>query len=431
MKSKFRGYYPPSDDEMSKIWDEGLIVLDTNALLNILRYSAVTRDQLLDLLGKKKDQIWIPYQVGLEFHRKRRGMPGDLTKAFNGVQEALNDAVSNVETALSTLGRHAQPEADELRAAFQEHAKQLKKKVKRASEKHAEAVTSEQVQTATFNRISELYAGRVGEPYIEDDLKKLYREGTERYDKRLPPGYMDAADKKDERKYGDLVLWRQILDHAKNVKKPLLFVTDDNKEDWWHIASGKTVGARPELIEEYYEASGERAHFYNLRRYLAYAQERGEDISDESVAEVKKVSVQLEPSSAEQVARRMRATKRYNDLMRAMAEVTPALSTSEAYTKLAKAVGEMYPPNALTEPRVADFIRNYGETPISGVTSIEYPRAADFLLAKATEEQQARRSAVLHMYDRSLSERKRAAEAGFEGLDNDDTEDTSDDKIDE
>ena len=33
MRTAFRGYYAPSKEELAEIWDDGLLILDTNALL--------------------------------------------------------------------------------------------------------------------------------------------------------------------------------------------------------------------------------------------------------------------------------------------------------------------------------------------------------------------------------------------------------------
>lgn len=430
MKSRFRGYYPPSDDEMNNIWEEGLIVLDTNALLNILRYSASTRDQLLDLLDKQKEQIWIPYQVGLEFHRNRRKMPGELTSAFAGVQTALEEAEQSIGVALNALGRHAKQEAGDLGAAFDKHAKKLKKKLRRASRTHTVAVTSDEAQAATFTRISELYDGRVGEPYDEEKLQALFKEGATRYAKQIPPGYKDEAEKQDDRKYGDLVLWRQILDHATVHKKPLLFVTDDNKEDWWERPSGKTVGPRPELVEEYYAASGQRAHFYNLRRYLAFAKARGEAISSESVAEVKNAS--FRPSHASwanvgQMALMAENSERSRSLMRQIADLAPDLSANESYARLLKAMSAAYPASAL-DSRFADFLRNYDDKTLSSITR-DLPRVADFVYGPSAE-QLARQRAVLRAFDETIANSKGHSAAAEDDTDPE-PEDLSEDADDE
>lgn len=290
MKDTFRGYYPPSENELEKVWSEGLIVLDANALLNVLRYSASTRDQLMELLEKEKSRVWIPHQVGLEFQRNRRKMPGELAKAFASVESQLASARNSIEEQVRNLGRHAHIEADDLAVSLSKYADKLSKKLSRAKKKHSKAVTSDQAHLETFNAISELYQGRVGAAYDEAKLRSIYKEGETRYAKRCPPGFADAKEKSGDDKYGDLVLWKQILDYVSVERVPMLFITDDNKEDWWDKTSGKTHGPRPELVEEYYAASGERTHFYNLRRFLSYAKGRGADISDESVEEARKVS---------------------------------------------------------------------------------------------------------------------------------------------
>lgn len=95
---------------------------------------------------------------------------------------------------------------------------------------------------------------------------------------QLPPGYMDSKKDKDKigdkysygglvyhRKFGDLTFWKQIIEEAKSRKiKHLIFITDDDKEDWWLIADymgEKQIGPRPELIEEIRREAGTE-HFY-------------------------------------------------------------------------------------------------------------------------------------------------------------------------
>jgi len=52
---------------------------------------------------------------------------------------------------------------------------------------------------------------KVGEPFNEQILPNLYKEADDRYKLLKPPGFKDAEEKEDERKYGDFILWKQIL----------------------------------------------------------------------------------------------------------------------------------------------------------------------------------------------------------------------------
>lgn len=53
--------------------EDTLVIFDTNTMLNIYRYSEETKDISIDAMDKIKNNIWIPYQVGLEFNLRRRG----------------------------------------------------------------------------------------------------------------------------------------------------------------------------------------------------------------------------------------------------------------------------------------------------------------------------------------------------------------------
>ncbi len=89
-------------------------------------------------------------------------------------------------------------------------------------------------------RLAEFLEQRVGKPSTEERLKDIRTVGADRYKEGVPPGYKDAA--KSENKYGDLILWFEILEKGKSDERPVILVTDDRKEDWWLKWQGKTVG---------------------------------------------------------------------------------------------------------------------------------------------------------------------------------------------
>ncbi|WP_204277464.1 PIN-like domain-containing protein, partial [Escherichia coli] len=67
-------------------------------------------------------------------------------------------------------------------------------------------------------------------------LAVLKKEGEDRYAKKIPPGYKDAKkDAGEFDKYGDLIIWKDMIGKAKADKRPILFISDDAKEDWWWI----------------------------------------------------------------------------------------------------------------------------------------------------------------------------------------------------
>lgn len=289
MREQFRAFYSPTPGELDKLWNEAVIVFDANTLLNLFRYSAATRDELIELLTKEKDRLWIPHQVGLEFQRNRRLIASQQDAAFASVEKALGAAESSIGGAIGQLQRHPTKEADELSELIRLHMKKVRKKFKQARSRHFKAVLDQAAHDRTLNSISELYEGNVGEPYSVEHLQQIYKEGADRFAKKIPPGYMDKGKEGDD-KFGDLVLWRQILDHGAQIKKPIMFITDDAKEDWWFRSGGKTFGPRPELVAEYFASAGERAHFYQPRQFLKVANERGEKISQETIAEARSVS---------------------------------------------------------------------------------------------------------------------------------------------
>ncbi|MCD4510971.1 PIN domain-containing protein [Brucella pseudogrignonensis] len=264
MKSLFSGYYAPNQQEFDRLWNEGLIVLDTNVLLDLYRLPATAREELLSAFEVLKDRIWVPYQVALEFQRRRLTVIGGERKL---VEDVLSDAKSRFNEVQERIGglqiekRGLGIEA----ASLIEEFKSVNQKLVDALNSVHSAQLDITVADPIRERLDILLAGKVGvAPDSQVALDELCADGDARYENKIPPGYEDSVKDKNpndatflhdeicyQRKYGDLILWRQVINHVRESQfKSVILVTSDRKEDWWWREKGKTIGPRPELVRE-------------------------------------------------------------------------------------------------------------------------------------------------------------------------------------
>ncbi len=306
MREQFSGYYAPTDQEYERLWQEGLIALDTNVLLDLYRLPASARDELLAVLELLKDRLWIPYQVALEFQRLRltviaseRKVTEDALTEANDLFDQIRDRVGSLQIDKRGLGLDAKPLIDGLKLAND--------KLIEAIESVHKAQLDIAIVDPVRERLDTLLTGKIGPaPANQTDLDGLSENGQERYDNKIPPGFADADKDKNpaeatfyhdsltyRRKFGDLVLWRQLIRHAKDAgKKVVLLVTSDRKEDWWWRERGKTIGPRPELAREMKrEAEVELFWMYSSAQFLENAKRFTQaKVSDLSVSELKEVA---------------------------------------------------------------------------------------------------------------------------------------------
>jgi hypothetical protein len=131
-----------------------------------------------------------------------------------------------------------------------------------------------------------LFDSKVGEPFNEQILPNLYKEADDRYKRLKPPGFRDAEEKEDERKYGDFILWKQILEFAKKESRPIIFVTGEKKEDWWIKKNNKIISPHVELRREFHEYVHQPFWMYQTQDFLQIAKD--------------KLMVEIDPKSIEE-----------------------------------------------------------------------------------------------------------------------------------
>jgi rRNA-processing protein FCF1 len=67
----FEGYRTLTDDDYRSALTAGLVVPDSNVLLNLYRYNEQARADLFAVLQRLGSRLWIPHQVLKEFWRNR------------------------------------------------------------------------------------------------------------------------------------------------------------------------------------------------------------------------------------------------------------------------------------------------------------------------------------------------------------------------
>ncbi|MCS5597957.1 MAG: PIN domain-containing protein [Alphaproteobacteria bacterium] len=286
MKDLFPGHFQNSDEDYSEIWKKCIFVFDANILLNFYRYSDSTREEFLNLLKTVGQRIWIPHRAAEEYLGNRLSVIDDQKSHYNKTIVSLKE----LREKLEHRRQHPFVEEETLNA-FNSSFDKLIEELEQNEEKHGARISEDEI----MHKIGELFCGRVGKPFQEEDLKKILEEGKDRYKNKIPPGYEDVKKSGDSdvftdkcRKYGDYILWEQILLHASENKKDVVFVTDDLKEDWWLIHKGKTIGPRPELIAEFLKRTKKKFYMYKSDRFLEHAKTNLDSkVSDDVVAEIR------------------------------------------------------------------------------------------------------------------------------------------------
>lgn len=269
MKKQLAGYYELSQEDFDFLWENGLIILDTNVLLNFYSSSQATRKDFLDILKIFSTRLWIPYQVQLEFQRKRDTKIEELKNAYYSLISFLERDEAGLRNKLSEYPFiDTQEFQNQITTLFLSEKNDLQDLEK----SHPDYDSNDPIQ----DELTDLFTGKTGEKYPDSKLQEIYTTGEERYKVKKPPGYKDQEKSKrsSHNQYGDLIVWFELIDKARSSEKPIIFVTDDDKEDWWFIKKGRKYGPRSELIEEIQTKAGVLFWIYNSDRFLVHSKER-------------------------------------------------------------------------------------------------------------------------------------------------------------
>jgi hypothetical protein len=165
----------------------GLVVLDTNVLLNLYRYNVKVQDELVDLFGRLGDHVWVPRQVLVEFWRNREAV---LDESDRGAEAIVDELLEHEKKTLETFRRWARrfalqdDEAGRLSDAVSEGFARMCEGIQRLAEDDATAETG--ADDLVLEKLGTVLEGRVGAPMGVDAYKAALREGARRVDGQEP-----------------------------------------------------------------------------------------------------------------------------------------------------------------------------------------------------------------------------------------------------
>ncbi|MDH2861941.1 PIN-like domain-containing protein [Bacillus cytotoxicus] len=299
-------------EEFKKVWDESpIIIFDTSSFCHLYKYTPETTTEFLEVLELvPREQFWIPKQVIDEFnenHQEVINTAHSKYAAVTGTIEGLMlSTASKITRQFKKYNEFRYPSVKELEGKIQHAFKSINEEIanyteniKEEAEKNKEMLKEDKVKAFVDGLIS---SERIGEGFNYTQTLLIYSEGEMRYKYQIPPGYEDLEkDKRDatkRKKFGDLIVWKEILKKAEETKKPIIFVTMDEKEDWWTLdKNNEPQMPREELGKEFGDYSDATfvmmnlQNFYNnfstivekVRNIKSYLEINGESICEELI----------------------------------------------------------------------------------------------------------------------------------------------------
>ena len=276
MKKEFIGFYMPQEEELRNAWssDKTLFIFDTNILIKLYSYQPSTVQDFFYILEKLGNRIWLPHQVGLEFQNRRLEIKSLEKKKFKDLNNNIEDILKIEKEIEKKFSKGRFPELDTATEKLFQGIEKLLEDYKKVVNKCNKCQPSIRAHDKIRERIDKYFEGKVGKAYSPGKLEEIYVEGEERYKNNIPPGFKDKDKEGNDyyyrgaryqRKFGDLIIWKQIIDKSLSDKiENIIFITDDEKEDWWFFVKEngeKAIGPLANLTHEIID-KGEASLFY-------------------------------------------------------------------------------------------------------------------------------------------------------------------------
>lgn len=262
-----------------------LIVFDTNAWLDLNNIPMIALQEIVNGINKYMDKFWIPNQVYNEYKRNQKIKKDAVVELFKNARsyslEEINTSKDRVLQKIKTLKLQNHIYENDLYEDITEKFKELIDLLKDGY-RDLENKYEDDIKSITDKDIVEELVGRLFSKTEKDFsiIEKMHicEEGEIRYKYKIAPGYTDAGKEEDRnnftKKYGDLLIWKEMLRKVNGTAINMIFVQEERKKDWLAEKNGCVLA--DVLIEEYSDVSNGKIEVCNFEGFLAsYAHDLG------------------------------------------------------------------------------------------------------------------------------------------------------------
>jgi hypothetical protein len=259
---------------------EVVVALDTNALLLPYQLGKSDLAGIANVYAKLagESRLFLPEQVAREFIKNRDGKLADMVHAFD---ERISK-LAGWDAPVSPLLMEGFPDREALDKAATAHGEAAKAYIAQLK-----LLARQMKSWRGDDPVTAIYAETFGKdqmigPGVPDE--KVLEELQYGLTHKVPPGYKDAS--KDDQGIGDVIVWLSLLDLGARLKKDLVFVTGEQKADWFVRANKQPIYPRPELVDAYRRASDGRSLRLSSLHDLLREMKAPEDlVADVQIAE--------------------------------------------------------------------------------------------------------------------------------------------------
>ncbi|QRY55895.1 PIN-like domain-containing protein [Sphingobacterium siyangense] len=288
--------YQLDKQKEERLWKTAIFVFDTCALTDFYYLPKKTREKMYtETFPHFEGRLWIPAHVEFEFLKNRESI---IPKPFQEQYDELKKLISNITPSFAKdvknrlldiskktikADKHPHLEQNNISSilekinAFETELKTFEQNIMLQIKDAETEILSVKGNDDVLNAINAHFS--VGSGYSFDRIMEITKEGKHRYEYKIPPGYGDfyKKEKKGTQIFGDLIIWKQILDKAKQSEKPIVFITNDitKDEDWCYLEKrsneNRISSPREELIKEMYDYANVEYWMYTLPQFLHHA----------------------------------------------------------------------------------------------------------------------------------------------------------------
>lgn len=289
MDRKANDIYVLTEAREINLWKDCIFIFDSSALLDLYYYPEITRKDIYEqIFETQQSRIWIPNHVQFEYLKNRESviqkpitenykpLVNDYLTPIVGTTKTLEEKIKSLKEA--TKKKETHPfidnslivEFEKKIIQYTDIIKEFDKNYKTQIEIREKEILQLQNKDTVLENIEKYFT--VGREYSFNEIIEITKEGKHRYEFNIPPGYQDLKkEKKDGTQiFGDLIIWKQILEYAKEKNKSVIFICNDVKEDWCitEKETKRIKTPREELIKEFKDFTGKEFWMYNQLQFI-------------------------------------------------------------------------------------------------------------------------------------------------------------------